>query len=66
VTRMETLHVKSKGTSVVDYCISNVHFRKKIHWLKVLEFFSLLSDVHCPLSITLLVNSFLINIFLKI
>jgi hypothetical protein len=42
-----------KGTSVVDYCISNVHFLNKFHCLKVLEFSSLLSDVHCPLSITL-------------
>jgi hypothetical protein len=42
-----------KGTNVVDYCISNVHFLNKFHRLKVLEFSSLLSDVHCPLSITL-------------
>jgi hypothetical protein len=32
-----------KGTSVVDYCISNVHFLNKFHCLKVLEFSSLLS-----------------------
>jgi hypothetical protein len=48
-----------KGPSVVDYSISNVHFLNKSHCLKVLEFSSLLSDVHCPLSIALLGNALL-------
>jgi hypothetical protein len=42
-----------KGTNVVDYCISNVNLLNTFHCLKVLEFSSLLFDVHFPLSITL-------------
>lgn len=42
-----------KQTSVVDYCISSVDFLPFIYFLHVLDFSSLYSDVHCPISLSL-------------
>ena len=42
-----------KNTSVVDFWVSNVSFVSSLKTLNVLDCFKLLSNVHCPLSITL-------------
>ena len=44
--------VTCKNYSVVDYCIGTSNLLGLVDDLCVLEFSSLFSDVHCPLSIT--------------
>ena len=43
-----------RRSSVVDYCLTNVYFLKFLVNLEVMEFSSLYSDVHSPLSIKLM------------
>ena len=42
-----------RKSSTVDYCLSNVNFMKNFKDLKIIDFSSLYSDVHCPLAIKL-------------
>ena len=49
--RNDFTFVSTRGTSVVDYCICTVNFLCHIISLTVLEFSSLYSDVHSPLTL---------------
>ena len=42
-----------RNASVVDYCLSNVHFLERLVDLEILECSTLFSDVHTPFSLTL-------------
>ena len=42
-----------RNASVVDYCLSNVHFLERHVDLEILEFSTLISDVHTPFTLTL-------------
>ena len=42
-----------RNTSVVDYCLSNVHFLERLVDLEILQFSTLFSDVHTPFTLTL-------------
>jgi hypothetical protein len=42
-----------RNASVVDYCLSNVHFLERHVDLEILEFSTLFSDVHTPFTLTL-------------
>ena len=42
-----------RNASVVDYCLSNVHFLERLVDLEILEFSPLFLDVHTPFTLTL-------------
>jgi hypothetical protein len=42
-----------RNASVVDFCLSNVHFLERLVDFEILEFSTLFSDVHTPFTLTL-------------
>ena len=46
-----------KNTSIVDYCIGNLEFLKLVSEFLILDYSTILSDVHNPLAVCLCTNS---------
>ena len=50
---VKQVNLTCRNASVVDFCLSNVHFLERLVDFEILEFSTLFSDVHTPFTLTL-------------